>query len=167
MITLEPITQQNAMIYKDVRLRALQDTPSAFGSTYARESQFTDADWIKRATQRSGERSAGYIAIDGSIPCGIVGGFLDQENSTRAHLVSMWVAPSYRRLGIGRSLVNAILEWAYKQRACTLQLMVTGNNDSAIRFYQSLGFKMTGRTEPYPNDSALIEYEMSRSIKSE
>ena len=98
MITLEPITQQNAMIYKDVRLRALQDTPSAFGSTYARESQFTDADWIKRATQRSGGGSAGYIAIDGSIPCGIVGGFLDQENPMRAHLVSMWVAPSYRRL---------------------------------------------------------------------
>jgi hypothetical protein len=31
MITIEPITPQKAMTLKDVRLRALQDTPSAFG----------------------------------------------------------------------------------------------------------------------------------------
>jgi len=63
MITLELITQQNAMIFKDVRLRALQDTPSAFGSTYAKESQLTDADWVKRAAQWTSERSAGYLAM--------------------------------------------------------------------------------------------------------
>jgi ribosomal protein S18 acetylase RimI-like enzyme len=38
------------------------------------------------------------------------------------------------------------------------------NNEPAILFYQRLGFARTGRTEPYPNDPALIEYEMSRAI---
>ena len=32
------------------------------------------------------------------------------------------------------------------------------------RFYQQLGFTPTGRTEPYPNDAALIEFEMSQTI---
>jgi ribosomal protein S18 acetylase RimI-like enzyme len=164
MITLELITQQNAMIFKDVRLRALQDTPSAFGSTYAKESQLTDADWVKRAAQWTSERSAGYLARDAGIPCGIARALLDQDDATRAHLMSMWVAAPHRRLGIGRSLVDAILAWARAQSARTLQLMVTCNNDPAIRFYQRLGFTLTGRTEPYPNDPALIEYEMSRSI---
>ena len=39
MISLESVTPQNAMTYKAVRLEALQDTPSAFSSTYAKESQ--------------------------------------------------------------------------------------------------------------------------------
>src|SRR5712692_5958294 len=64
LIALEPITPQNAMIFKAVRLRALQDTPSAFGSTYAKESQLADADWIKRAVQWNGERSAAFLAMD-------------------------------------------------------------------------------------------------------
>jgi hypothetical protein len=53
MIVLEPISSKNSPIFKDIRLRALQDSPTAFSSTYAEESKLTDADWVKRATQWS------------------------------------------------------------------------------------------------------------------
>src|SRR5438874_843443 len=112
MITLELVTPQNPMLFKDVRLQALQDTPTAFSSTYADESQLTDADWVKRASQWSTDGSTAYLAIDTAIPCGIVGGFLDKGDSTRVHLASMSVAPAHRRSGIGTRLVNAIFEWA-------------------------------------------------------
>src|SRR5437764_3417865 len=137
------------MIFKHVRLHALQDTPMAFSSTYADESQLTESDWVKRASQWSGGGSTAYLAIDTAIPCGIVGGFLDKDDSTRAHLASMWVAPSYRRLGIGSKLVDAIFDWARAHGARTLQLIVTSNNDGAIKFYERLGFTPTGRTAPY------------------
>ena len=42
--------------------------------------------------------------------------------------------------------------------------MVTSANLAAISFYQRLGFIRTGRTEPYPNDPAIFEYEMSKPI---
>jgi len=42
--------------------------------------------------------------------------------------------------------------------------MVTNNNFAAIAFYKRLGFAPTGHTEPYPNDPALIEYEMSKPL---
>ncbi len=164
MIALEPITLQNALIFKAVRLRALQDTPYAFGSTFAQESQLTDADWIKRAVNMDGERGAGFLAMDGETACGIAGSFLDQEDATRAQLVSMWTTPTHRQRGIGRLLVNEILGWAHLRGVRTLQLMVTSNNEPAALFYQRLGFTRTGRTEPYPNDPAVIEYEMSRPI---
>ena len=152
------------MIFKDVRLRASRDTPSAFGSTYAKESQLSEDDWIDRASQRTGERSIGYLAMDDGVACGIAAGFLDEHEASRAHLVSMWISPTHRRLGVGRSLVSAIIAWAQTRAVRTLHLMVTSNNESAIRFYESLGFARTGRTEAYPNDVKLIEYEMSRSI---
>src|SRR5215813_7561728 len=164
MVVLERITMQNAMVFKAVRLRALQDTPSAFGSTYAREAQFADAEWIKRAGNMNGERSIGFIAMDAGVACGIAGCFLDQTDDTQAQLISMWTAPTHRQQGVGRLLVNEILEWVRKRKVRVLRLMVTSNNDPAIRFYERLGFSKTGRTEPYPNDPALIEYEMSQVV---
>jgi len=164
MIAVEPITPKNASIFKTVRLCALQDTPSAFGATYAKESQLSDADWTERTVQWNGERAAGFLAFDSGAPCGLAGSFLDQEDATRAHLVSMWTAPTHRQQGVGRLLVNEIFGWARLREARTLQLMVVSNNESAIRFYERLGFTRTGRTKPYPNDPALIEYEMSRPV---
>ena len=164
MISIEPITALNAFLFKAVRLRALQDAPQAFGSTYAKESQLTDADWIERVERMNGESGAGFLAMDKDTACGIAGSFLDQNDPIRAHLISMWTAPTHRQRGIGRSLVNEVLNWARGRNARILQLMVTGNNEPAICFYERLGFARTGRTEPYPNDPAVIEYEMSRAI---
>ena len=164
MIRIEPITPQNALIFKAVRLRALQDAPHAFGSTYAKELQLTDAEWINRAARWSGESGVGFLAMDDATACGIAGSFLNEEDPTQAKLISMWTAPTHRQRGIGRSLVNEVLAWADRRNAGTLVLMVTSVNHPAILFYQRLGFTRTGRTEPYPNDPAIVEYEMFRPI---
>ena len=164
MIRLERVTSQNAMVFKAVRLRALQDTPSAFGSTYAKESQLADSEWVKRAGNMNGDRSIGFFAIDRGAPCGIAACFLDQVDATLGHLISMWTAPTHRKQGVGRLLVHEILQWARQHEVRNLRLMVVCNNEGAIKFYERLGFTRTGRTEPYPNDPALIEYEMSRLV---
>ena len=161
MIAIEPVTPINVWTFKAVRLRALQDAPYAFGSTYQRESQFSDSEWLARVDRMDGARGIGFLAMDGETSCGIVGTFLDKDDPTRAHLVSMWTAPAHRQRGVGRLLVGEALSWARSWNASTLFLMVTSNNHPAIRFYERLGFSQTGRTEPYPNDSAVLEYEMS------
>jgi ribosomal protein S18 acetylase RimI-like enzyme len=61
-------------------------------------------------------------------------------------------------------LVDEVAAWAQGRGAAVLQLMVTSRNDAAMHFYERLGFKRTGRTEPYPNDAALMEYEMARRL---
>jgi ribosomal protein S18 acetylase RimI-like enzyme len=163
-IAIVPITPLNTFLFKSVRIRALQDAPDAFGSTYAKESQLSDSDWIKRVERLNGENGIGFLAMDQDTACGIVGSFLDQNDPTCAHLISMWTAPTHRERGTGRLLVNEVHNWARGRNARILQLMVTSNNEPAIRFYQRLGFSRTGRTEPYPNDPDVIEYEMSRPI---
>jgi ribosomal protein S18 acetylase RimI-like enzyme len=167
MIRLEVICPANALLFKNVRLRALQDTPSAFSSTYAKESELTDADWVKRAVQWASGQSVGYLAIDAGSACGIASGMIDQDDAAWAHLYSMWVAPDHRRSGIGRMLVDSVLAWARTKNVRTIQLLVTSNNDDAIKFYQHLGFTLTGYIEPYANDPALSNYEMSRPISDD
>ena len=164
MITAERITPANAMIFKAVRLNALKDTPDAFSSTYAKESELTDQQWIDRAAEWNGTRGVAFLAMKEGNACGIAGSFLNQQDPTRAVLISMWVAPGYRRRGIGQLLVDEIANWARSRHVRSLELMVTSVNDSATRFYERLGFQRTGRTEPYPHNPTVLEYEMSKLI---
>jgi GNAT superfamily N-acetyltransferase len=162
MARLEPIDERNVWVFKAARLRALQDAPTAFGSTFAREIQFSDAEWLRRAGNMSSERGVGFLAMENGIACGIIGAFLDEHEADKAQIVSMWVAPEFRRCGVGRALIGAIKVWARSHGARTLLLMVTSCNQTAIEFYKRCGFIMTGNTSPYPNDSSLLEYEMAQ-----
>jgi ribosomal protein S18 acetylase RimI-like enzyme len=170
MIAIEPITLENLPAFKAIRLRALQETSSAFGSTYARESQMSDEEWRNSAERWSGESGIGFLAFDKTgafdegAACGIAGAFLKRNDRSRAQLISMWTAPMHRQRGVGRMLVNEVALWAQGRGVAVLQLMVTSSNEAAMVFYERLGFKRTGRTEPYPNDPALVENEMARPL---
>jgi hypothetical protein len=48
MLTLKSLSPCLVADLRTVRLRALQDTQSAFGRTYAEESQLSEADWLRR-----------------------------------------------------------------------------------------------------------------------
>jgi ribosomal protein S18 acetylase RimI-like enzyme len=164
VIKLVPITPDVVAAFKDVRLRALQDSPQAFGSTYAKESQFGDDEWLRRSERWATPRRGGWLAMDGDAPCGIVVGDCDRADPTVAWIMSMWVVPTHRRMGAGRRLVEALLRWAVTQDYRVVRLEVVCTNDAAIRFYESMEFVKTGRTCIYPNDPSLFEYEMERRL---
>jgi ribosomal protein S18 acetylase RimI-like enzyme len=161
MIEIKRITPETALVFKQVRLRALQDAPLAFSSTYAKESQFPDEEWGRRAGRCGGDGGdAMFMAFAGEAVCGIAGSLLDEKNPERAQVISMWVDPGYRRAGVGKKLIDAVIAWNRSRGVRELVLMVTDVNAEAIAFYERLGFAKTGVTEQYPNDPAIIEYEM-------
>ena len=59
---------------------------------------------------------------------------------------------------------EAVLKWAATRGVKTVDLLVTEINDRAIRFYERLGFVKTGKTQIYPIDTSLIEFEMVRRV---
>ena len=165
MLTIEPLSPRLLTDFKTVRLRALRDTPSAFGRTYAEESKFSEAEWRKRVnTWNSGSHSVCYIARDGHTPCGIIACYLDDHHPPRPNVASMWVAPNHRRAGLGTRLLNQVQRWAQDLANPQLRLMVTSGNTSAIRFYQRYGFVLTGTIEPYPPNPALHQCEMILAV---
>lgn len=159
---IERITPQSALVFRDVRLRALLDAPTAFGSTYAKESSLSDEEWMKRAARWSSEGAAMLLAFEEDVACGIIGSY-QEEDPKRAQIISMWVDPSFRRAGVGKALIDAVMNWAWSRDVLELKLMVTSVNQGAIAFYERMGFKMTGETAVYPNDSTITEYEMVRA----
>lgn len=164
MIAIEQIAQGNVRSFKAVRLEALRESPLAFGSTYAREVAFTDAEWLARLERWNGEKGIGFLAMDGEVACGIAGALVEDGDGSRATLVSMWTAPTHRKSGVGKMLVSAVLEWAETRGVKTVELLVTGINHGAIRFYERLGFVKTGRTQVYPIDPTITEFEMARRV---
>lgn len=62
------------------------------------------------------------------------------------------VAEAARGQGIGRILVDAALAWAREQGASSIELGVYEFNESAIAFYEHLGFGTIKRTMMLPVD---------------
>jgi GNAT superfamily N-acetyltransferase len=150
---------------RDVRLAALRDSPTAFGSTYTKESAQGDDEWKEWAAE-SEQAIDGvlFLAFDGDECVGLVGAFAIESGSVR--LISMWVAPPARRRGIGRLLVEAIVGWARTIGRDVVDLHVTEGNDAARRLYTDMGFQPMNEWEPLPWDESYrverMELRLSR-----
>lgn len=164
-MVIKRITPEDAFAFKDVRLRALQDMPTAFSSTYAKEAQIGDVEWKNRAARCNGDDRIGFLAFDDDRASGMIFCFQEEADESAGTILSMWVAPEFRRAGVGRLLMDSVVDWAKGRGMRELKLMVTSVNQGAMAFYERTGFRMSGKTGPYPNDPAITEYEMTLPMR--
>jgi ribosomal protein S18 acetylase RimI-like enzyme len=80
-------------------------------------------------------------------------------------LFGMWVDPGFRRAGVGRILVDAVLAQARAAGKRRVVLHVVADNTGARGLYQRAGFVATGRSVPYPHDDRLSEVEMELVVE--
>jgi GNAT superfamily N-acetyltransferase len=140
--------------WREIRLRALQDSPSAFGSTHARETGFTETDWRRRLEDPD---AVSVLALDGARPVGMGAGFQDLPGWL--HVVAMWVDPGARGRGVGHCVLGAIHRWA-DDRGLRLHLDVSTTNPQARRAYERFGFAVTGETRPLRAGSSEVVERM-------
>ncbi len=150
-------------VLRSVRLQALADTPSAFGSTHAAEQQFDEDRWRERAIGSATVRL--FLAWVGDEAVGIAG-CVDEGDGT-AQLVSVWVRPDRRGRGVARALTTAALDFANDLGLSIIRLWVTEGNTSARRLYERLGFTPTGHQQPLPSDPALREHELELTLHAD
>jgi GNAT superfamily N-acetyltransferase len=160
MILVREVAADDWELTRDVRLAALADAPAAFGSTYAREVTFTEAQWRRRFNDQS-VTFFGYDESDDVTPAGLAGVHIEESTPD---LVSMWVRPGFRGRGVGEALIEATASWAKARSFGTLFLWVTESNAPARRLYARCGFTPTGQTQPLPSDPSLPEIRMSRPL---
>ena len=134
--------------WRGIRLRALQDAPDAFGSTYERESAFVERDFRSRL----GVGGPAFLAVAGDEPVGLGAGFQDLEGWLL--VVAMWVDPGWRGRGIGQRVLDAIVGWA-REHGLRVHLHVQAENGAARRLYERYGFMPTGETDALRPGSAL------------
>ena len=148
---------------RDLRLRALEDSPSAFGSTLERERAYAKREWLQWISGWERAVNRLLVAIDERTWIGMaVGSRADDDE--RVHLYAMWVDPGSRRTGVGRRLVEAVLEWAEAEGATEIELGATAINRDAVVFYERLGFADSGERHALRDGSPLEVVVMRRGL---
>ncbi|MEQ8840947.1 MAG: GNAT family N-acetyltransferase [Acidimicrobiales bacterium] len=157
-VTTRRVRPDEGALLREVRLGALADEPTAFGSTHAAEAELPSRRWDEWAVERSeGPDHATFFATDGRDVVGLVGGH--RTDDATIELVSMWTDASARGRGVGAALVGAVVAWAGDAR---VELWVTQGNDAAVRLYERCGFVTTGDFQPPPSDPCKDEIRMRR-----
>ncbi len=83
-------------------------------------------------------RGLSFIAMQDDV---VVGAVLCGTDGRRGYLQHVAVAPSHRRRGIGKSLVNASVRALAERGIDKCHLMVLANNTDAQAFWSRLGWK--------------------------
>lgn len=81
----------------------------------------------------------------------------------RSDLAVLWdirIDESYRRCGIGRTLISEVKKWSISKGCNRLKIETQNNNTKACKFYISQGARLTGMNkfcyEDYPEEIQLI-----------
>ncbi len=135
-------------VLRDIRLRALAESPDAFGSTLDREREFDEKEWRRRLVRPV------YAVLVDDRPVAMAGAFTDEG---RVQVWGMWTDPEHRGRGHARALLDALVGGAVAEgRPVTLH--VNTANPVARAAYEHYGFVATGELEPLrPGSEQRIE----------
>lgn len=148
--------------YKAIRLKALAESPDAFGSTHEREARLTDEDWAERLSDGvASELKMPLVAMDGSLAVGLVWAIMSDGARPVVTLYQMWVEPRSRGQGIGASLLSAAIDWAQSKRAEMVTLEATCGETAANRLYVQRGFRPIGEPGRLRDDSNLLDQRLT------
>ena len=161
---IRPVAAGEAEALRELRLRALVDSPEAFVSDVESESAHEPAHW-EQLTAGGDERIVLVAQDEGGRLAGMVGGgWFDRERGI-AHLWGLWVEPAIRGSGVGAALVRGILEWAVGAGAGSVRLgVIDPGGDGTTAFYRRLGFVALDEPVPLRADPSRSVTYMIRSV---
>lgn len=153
-------------LWRELRLEALADSPTAFGETLAMAQAKSDEEWRSWWNSRplAGPR---YIAsVDGS-PAGMCSICFPENHDKQPLLINMWTSPNARGRGVGRAMLDACVAYCRQEGHPRFLLSVVDDNISASRVYERYGFAFTGHSEPLNSDPSKLVLTMALNLDRE
>jgi ribosomal protein S18 acetylase RimI-like enzyme len=139
-LSLDLLAPADWQVLREARLAALADSPDAFTSSCDLESAWAEPEW-----RRVFDAATCIVAREGEKVIGLAKSI---GEPWARHLESIWVAPTHRRCGVFRSLLDALAEIDRRTGVTELLLWVLDDNYDAQRAYEALGFEPTGERQP-------------------
>lgn len=172
MIIIRDIQLTEAESFWTLRLEALLNHPTAFGSSYE-EAKETPMEVVReRMISNENQFVLGAYSGESNRLVGMVG--FKRETSVKmrhkAFIWGMYVTLEYRQLGVGRLLMEELLTRASAMNGLEIvMLTVVTSNVSASRLYRSLGFETNGveRCALQVNGVCIDEEHMAKRLTAE
>ena len=144
IVTLPPGEWQ---AYRQLRLEMLQESSQAFGASYVEQQAKPDSYWQWRLEEAvKGEQSWLLFARVGQQLVGMIGAFrggIDDPDATdQAAIITVYVSPAWRGLGISSLLMQAILDVLKENGVHVAHLGVNVEQAAALHLYQLFGFSI-------------------------
>jgi RimJ/RimL family protein N-acetyltransferase len=133
----------DVVAYRALRLRALQTSPEAFGSSYEETVAQSLEYMARRLAPGPAEPSTFFLGAFDPDLIGTVGFVRESRLKTRHKGLSigMYVAEAARGRGVGRALLERAIAEARQQPGLEqILLMVVSTNEPALRLYAACGF---------------------------
>lgn len=156
--TIRPLAAAEWPIWRALRLRALADSPDAFGATLADAQARTDKTW--QALLARTVASADHLPLVAEVDGQLAGLTWAQVEGGIATVYQVWVAPEFRGRGIAQALLERAVAWARERGAAAVELDVTVGDTPAVRLYRRMGFVETGAAVPMASRDGLLEQAM-------
>mgnify|MGYP006282114919 CR=1 FL=1 len=123
------------------------------------DEQALDGLWTREQWNRelSESRRPCFGLLDGPQLIGMACGWLVVDE---LHITAVAVHPERRRQGLGRLLLQALLQNASEAGALHATLEVSASNQGAVALYEACGFRTAGVRHGYyrNGDDALIQW---------
>ena len=117
------------------------------------------------ADELSSPASRYWIAMDeAGVPIGYGG---VKVGGDQADVMTIGVAPRARGRGVGRAILDALIEWARQAGAVEIFLDVRPSNEGAIALYNSRGFVEIGRRPRYFRNPVEEAVEMRAPLSEQ
>ncbi len=141
-MTVRQLAPADAQSFRALRLRGLRESPEAFGSTYEEEVDRPLQMTVDGLAGATGSAVFGALDDDGAL-VGIGGVHRESKRKAqhRAGIFGMYVVPEARGRGLGRALLQALVDHAHTLEGLhRLELGVTTTNTAARGLYAAFGF---------------------------
>jgi ribosomal protein S18 acetylase RimI-like enzyme len=133
-------------VWKDLRVRAVAESPDSFAVTLAEEEVKPDEVWAEMIGRgAASDRAENLVAYVDGTPAGM--GYVGVDDDGVASVFAMWVAPGFRRRGVASALLFRMRSVAVAAGARYVQLWATVGNEGAAELYRGAGFRATGEVE--------------------
>lgn len=144
---IRTLTSADHTAFRDLRLRALQEHPVAFGTS---AEAWASAPGTRTIAFLEDSESASPSFVLGSFADGELLGMLGLRREGRTsldHKGSLWgffVRPVCRRAGIGRALLQEALARAAKMEMRHVRIVTATSSVEAITLFEANGFERYG-----------------------